>query len=90
MKAGSLLLLPGQRPVCRVGRAIQPPLCEETVSAEETRILAEPMLTDAMAEALQTNGSVERPFLIGTVSGQVNIFLGQGNHHLVFYLDPPV
>lgn len=90
MGAGTLLLLPGQQPVCRVGRVLQPPLSDEAVTPEQTREVAESLMHDGLVAALDAGDSVEAPFLIGTVSGQVTIFLGLGHHHLVFHLDPPV
>ncbi len=90
LRAGRLLLMPNQQPVCRVGGALQPPLCDDALTPEETREMAESLMNDAMIAALETNDSVEGPFYIGAVSGQVTIFLGLGNYHMVFHLDPPM
>ncbi len=86
MQAGSLLLIPGQLPVCRVKRELQPPLSKELLTPDDTRAVAEPLLTEAMSASLETTGSVELPFDIAGASGDVTVFLGQGHYHLVFYL----
>lgn len=87
-RAGSLLLLPGQLPVCRIGRELQPPLSQDIITPDDTRLLAGSLLTEAEKHVLERTGSIERPFSIGGAAGEVSVFLGQGSPHLVFYLQP--
>lgn len=84
--AGTLLLLVGGPPMMRVGRELQPPMEDTSITFNDTEQLVRELLTADDVKTLDDSGSIEVPFAIAGVTGRVSIFYGGGSHNLVFYL----
>lgn len=86
--ASSVLFLVGNPPAIRIGRALQPPLAEPSLTFHDTEAIVNQLTDGTQLTTLHSTDNFEMPFNIAGVTGMVTIFYSQGAHSLVFYLDP--